>query len=167
MSYHHPLLLALFTATPCFAGQVVLTWGDPAYFTDIEPGVGTPKATLASMQRAFTGSFSAAATGLPEGYTFKADIRNVDLAGQVNPPQAMNPNLISTRVMTANYFPTLTLDYALTDASGKIQTAGENIIITDMDYLSRTNSVASSIPYFYEDQMIRNWFNRSIMAAVK
>jgi hypothetical protein len=89
------------------------------------------------------------------------------LAGIVNPPQVVNPNLISTRVMTANYFPALTLNYSLTDADGKVKAAGENVTITDMDYLSRTNSAVSSTPYYYEDRMIRNWFNRAIVSTMK
>ena len=160
-------VLCLFAAMPSVAGEALLTWSDPSRYTDIEPGAGTPKATLAAVQRAFTGAFAAAATGLPEGYTFKADISNVDLAGQVNPPQVMNPNLMSTRVLTANYFPSLTLSYTLTDAKGAILASGENVVITDMDYLSRTTSANASTPYYYEDRMIRNWFGRTVVPAVK
>ena len=167
MKNHYLFLLGLFAAMPCFAGEAVLSWGDPARFTDIEPGPATPKATLASVQRAFTGTFAASAAALPEGYTFSADISNVDLAGQVNPPQVMNPNLMNTRVMTANYFPSLTLNYTLTDAKGAVVASGDNVLITDMDYLSRSTSANASTPYYYEDRMIRNWFSRTVVPAVK
>jgi hypothetical protein len=161
------LVIGISVTMPCAAGEVLLSWSDPSRFSDIEPGPGTTKATLASVQNAFTNAFKQSAAALPQGYTFTADITNVDLAGIVNPPQVVNPNLISTRVMTANYFPALTLSYTLTDADGKVQVAGENVTITDMDYLSRTNSAVSSTPFYYEDRMIRNWFNRAIVSAVK
>lgn len=151
---------------PCAAGEALLSWSDPSRFTDIEPGAGTPKATLASVQRAFTGAFEASAAGLPDGYIFTANISNVDLAGQVNPPQVVNPNLISTRVLTQNYFPSITLSYELSNAKGEKLATGENVLITDMDYLSRSTSANASTPYYYEDRMIRNWFNRTILPAV-
>lgn len=160
-------LLSILIAMPCAAGEAVLSWSDPSRFTDIEPGAGTPKATFASVQRAFTGAFEASAAGLPDGYTFTAEITNVDLAGQVNPPQVMNPNLISTRVLTQNYFPSITLSYRLSNAKGVKLASGENVLITDMDYLSRSTSANASTPYYYEDRMIRNWFNRTIVPAVK
>lgn len=160
-------LLSILIAMPCAAGEAVLSWSDPSRFTDIEPGAGTPKATFASVQRAFTGAFEASAAGLPDGYTFTAEITNVDLAGQVNPPQVMNPNLISTRVLTQNYFPAITLSYQLSNAKGVKLASGDNVLITDMDYLSRSTSANASTPYYYEDRMIRNWFNRTIVPAVK
>lgn len=167
MTNRHLLLLGLFAAMPCFAGEAVLSWSDPSRYTDIEPGPATPKATLAGVQRAFTGAFKQSAAALPEGYTFSADITNVDLAGQVNPPQVMSPNLISTRVLTQNYFPAITLSYTLTDAGGSVLASGDDILITDMDYLSRSTSANASTPYYFEDRMIRNWFGRTIVPALK
>lgn len=150
-------------ALPCSAGEAVLTWDDPARFTDIAPGAGTPKATLASVQRAFSAAFAQSAAQLPVGYTFTAEITNVDLAGQVNPPQAMDPNLISTRVLTQNYFPALTLNYSLRAADGAVLASAENVVVTDMDYLSRSTSANASTPYYYEARMIRDWFARTIL----
>lgn len=167
MRFRNLFLICNFAALPCVAGEAVLSWADPSRFTDIEPGAGTPKATLASVQRAFTGAFEASAAGLPDGYTFTAIITNVDLAGQVNPPQVMNPNLISTRVLTQNYFPAITLSYELTNAKGVKLVSGDNVLVTDMDYLSRSTSANASTPYYYEDRMIRNWFNRTIVPAAK
>ena len=160
-------LLGISAAVPCSAGEAALSWGDPARFTDIEPGPGTPKATLAGVQRAFGAAFGQSAAALPAGYTFSADITNVDLAGQVNPPQAMNPNLMNTRVLSQNYFPALTLDYTLTDAKGTVVASGDNVLITDMDYLSRSTSANASTPYYYEDRMIRNWFSRTVVPLVR
>ena len=94
-------------------------------------------------------------------------ITNVDLAGQVNPPQVMNPNLISTRVLTQNYYPALTLNYILRDADGAVLASAEKVLVTDMDYLSRSTSANASTPYYYEDRMIRNWFVRTILPEVR
>ena len=161
------ILLLSAIALPCSAGEAVLSWGDPARFTDIAPGTATPKATLTSVQRVFSAAFAQSAAQLPEGYTFIAEITNVDLAGQVNPPQVMNPNLISTRVLTQNYYPALTLNYILRDADGAVLASAEKVLVTDMDYLSRSTSANASTPYYYEDRMIRNWFVRTILPEVR
>lgn len=167
MTARYLFLLGLLAAAPCSAGEAVLQWNDPSRYTDIAPGPGTAKATLASMQRAFTGAFQQSAAALPEGYTFSAVISNVDLAGQVNPPQVMNPNLMNTRVLTQNYFPSIILSYELTGPDGEVLASGNDVLITDMDYLSRSTSVNASTPFYYEDRMIRNWFARAIMPQVK
>ncbi len=160
-------VLSLLATMPCSAGEAVLNWSDPTRFTDIKPGPGTPKTTLVSIQKAFTGAFRQSAEALPEGYTFNAEISNVDLAGQVNPPQAMNPNLMNTRVLTRNYFPSITLSYRLSGPDGTVLASGSNVLITDMDYLSRSTSANVSTPYYYEVRMIRNWFDRAVVPAVK
>lgn len=149
------------------AGGIELEWTDPEAYTDIAPGIGTRAAKLTSVQNAFAAAFAQSAAALPEGYTFKAEITDVDLAGQVNPPQAMDPNLMNTRVMTQNYFPAIILSYTLTDATGAVLASGENVLVTDMDYLSRTTSANASTPYYYEDRMIRNWFGRTVVPAVQ
>lgn len=161
------LVLGLLAAAPCSAGEAVLHWNDPSRYTDIAPGPGTAKSTLAGMQRAFTGAFQQSAAALPEGYTFSAAISNVDLAGQVNPPQAMNPNLMNTRVLTQNYFPSIILSYELTGPGGKVLASGNDVLITDMDYLSRSTSANASTPFYYEDRMIRDWFASTIVPAAK
>lgn len=157
----------LLASGDCLAGGIELEWADPSTYTDIAPGIGTRAAKLTSVQHAFADAFAQSAAALPEGYLFKARITDVDLAGQVNPPQAMDPNLMNTRVLTQNYFPAIILSYTLTDAGGKVLASGEDILITDMDYLSRTTSANASTPYYYEDRMIRSWFGRSIVPAVK
>lgn len=158
----------LLAGNPASAGGgAELEWADPAKYTDIMPDVGTRAAKLASVQKAFTGVFEAQASQLPDGYLFKARITNVDLAGQVDPPQVMNPNLMNTRVLTANYFPSLLLDYTLTDAGGAVLASGRSVVVSDMDYLSRTTSANASTPYYYESRMIRNWFTRTILPAVQ
>ena len=165
----HALFAGLLLASGvCQAGgSAELDWADPATFTDIAPGMGTRAAKLAAVQQAFTGAFESGAAQLPDGYLFKARITNVDLAGQVNPPQVMDPNLINTRVMTGNYFPSLRLDYTLTDATGAVLASGQSVVVSDMDYLSRTTSASASSPYYFEQRMIRDWFNRNIVPQVK
>ena len=167
MTARYLLPFGLLAAAPCPAGEAVLQWNDPSHYTDIAPGPGTAKATLAGMQRAFTGAFEQSASALPEGYMFRAEIINVDLAGQVNPPQAMNPNLMNTRVLTRNYFPSIILSFELKGPGGQILASGDDVLITDMDYLSRSTSANASMPFYYEDRMIRNWFVRTVSPAVK
>lgn len=160
-------MTALLFSAQSYAGEASLTWNDPAQYTDIKPGIATQKATLSSIQKAFTETFDASATQLPSGYVFNAEITNVDLAGRVDPPQVMNPNLMNTRVLTANYFPAITLNYTLSNAKGEVIQHANDVVVKDMDYLSGTNAASKMTPYYYETRMIKNWFADTIIPAAK
>ena len=157
---------ALLLAYPSYAAQAKITWTNTAQYSDIQPSTGTKKSTLAGLQKAIDSTFVDMARQLPEGYSFTAEITNVDLAGQVNPPQLIRPGLMTTRVLTNNYFPAITLSYTLTDAKGKIVLDENNYIIKDLDYLSNNTSVSSSTPFFYEVIMVRNWFHKAVLPAI-
>lgn len=161
------LLTSMSFSAQLFAGEAELSWADPSLYTDIKPSIATSKATLANVQKAFTETFQSSAAGLPEGYIFKAEITDVDLAGRVNPPQAVNPNMINTRALTNNYFPSITLNYTLSDAKDEVLLTGHSVIVKDMDYLSGSNATSNTTAYYYETRMIKHWFARTITSVVK
>jgi hypothetical protein len=154
-------------AMPSYAGQANITWTNTSRYTDIEPGTGTRKSTLAGVQKAIEDAFANAVTQLPVGYTFTADITNVDLAGQVNSPLLFRPEMMSTRVLTNNYFPAITFSYTLMDAEGKIVLNENDFILRDMDYLFSSNLASSSTPYYYEARMVREWLVKTIAPTLK
>lgn len=156
------------------AARAEITWGDPSLYTDIWPSQQVTRATtLKNVKHAFTGAFSESAAALPDGYAFKAAITDVDLAGQVSPPQLLmadpklvnRPQLISTRALTVNYFPAIRLDYTLTDPQGNILLSQEGVVVNDPSYLTRVNAGSTSTPFFYETRMIRDWFGAAIVPA--
>ena len=168
------LVLAISYSTESFAGQAEITWSDPARYTDIWPSQQVTRATtLKNVKHAFTGAFSESAAALPDGYAFKAAITDVDLAGQVSPPQLLmvdpklvnRPQLLSTRALTVNYFPAIRLDYTLTDPQGNILLSQEGVLVNDPSYLTRVNAGSTSTPFFYETRMIRDWFGAAIVPA--
>lgn len=160
------VLSTMLLAMPSYAGQAEITWTNTSHFTDVQPSSGTRKSTLVGVQKALDNAFADAAKQLPDGYVFTAEISNVDLAGQVNPPQLIRPGLMTTRVLTNNYYPAITLNYTLTDAEGRAVLNENNFILKDLDYLSNNTSVSSSTPYFYEVTMLRHWFNKVVLTVV-
>lgn len=158
------------------AGQAEITWNNPSRYTDIWPSQQDTRAsTLKNVKRVLTDAFIQSAAGLPEGYVFRADITDVDLAGRVSPPQLLmidsslinKPELIATRALTVNYFPSLTFSFSLTDPSGKVVLADQGTVVNDPIYLSRGKAGSTSTPYFYETRMIDDWFGTAIASAVR
>lgn len=170
------LVLAISHSTVSFAGQAEITWSDPSRYTDIWPSQQVTRATtLKNVKRVLTEAFDEAAAGLPEGYLFKADVTNVDLAGRVSPPPLLlinpglinKPELLATRTLTVEAIPELQFSYTLLDSAGQVVLPEQEVIVNDPMYLSRVKAGSTSTPFFYEARMIQDWFDGAIASAVK
>lgn len=170
------LLSALAFPAVSAAGQAEISWGDPSGYTDIWPSQQVTRATtLKNVKRVLTAAFTESAATLPEGYVFRADITDVDLAGRVSPPVLLmvdpglinRPELISTRALTVNYFPAIRLDYTLIDPQGNAVLSRQGVLVNDPVYLTRVTAGSTSTPFFYEARMIRDWFGVAIAPAVQ
>ncbi len=161
------VLLILFFTSLANAGQAAITWGDTATFTDIDPTNTSRQNFNKSLKRSFDEEFSKLAKRLPQGYLFSAHITNIDLAGKVDVVAITNGKKVRSLVGNT-FFPQMSFDYQVTDATGVVVLEQTNVTISDMYYFqSVTNSIASSTNFYYEFQMIEKWFKADVLTKVK
>ena len=129
-------------------------------FTDIKNDkVGSSKGEayiLEEIDRVFRES---ASRKVPDGYTLKIKVRDVDLAGDYEPQP---PNWGDIRVLREIYPPRIVFDYELIDANEQVVASG-NEALSDNAYRQRIRMAQHSdqaAPYVAE--LIRNWSSRSL-----
>ncbi|QOL26689.1 DUF3016 domain-containing protein [Thalassotalea sp. LPB0316] len=138
-----------------FAGTAEVTWTEPDKYTDMRPANETKggfiKRTTTSLEKHITKM----AGNLPEGYTLKMDITDVNLAGEV---QLRRTQLI--RVVDRVFIPSMAFSYQLTDASGEIVKASEEVKIKDMNFMDSQAATTRyrNQSYSYEKAMLDKWF---------
>lgn len=144
------------------AGEAVMTWQNPDKFTDIRPGNGTDQSYRKGIQRAFTRELTALARSLPNGQRLEIHFTDIDLAGEVDPIEV--PGGYQIRFLKDVYFPRLVFDYRLLDATEHVLSEQQGVVLRDMSYLSRARGANTNSDFYYETQMLREWFNKTLAA---
>ena len=160
------LLTALSVSIPALANQATIILQNPDKFTDIRSGNASRSTFLNSIQSAFNEELSVLAGKLPKGYKLTINVTNLDLAGEVNPVPMMNAGS-EFRIMKDIYFPEMTFDYTLSNATGAVVQSQEKVRIKDMSYLIKLSSLNSNTSFYYERKMFRDWFNKTLLPTVK
>jgi hypothetical protein len=163
-SFTMALLVLLFAgqaAAETAATQVKVSWQNPDKYTDIRPSSGTKKAYQQRVINAFDKIWAGFAEKLPAGHTLQINVKDLDLAGDVNPMYRIDHNDI--RVIKEIYFPRMTFDYQLSDATGKIVAAEQDVKIKDMNFMSSSNIGIGNTEFVYERQMIKSWLQRDLL----
>lgn len=159
------ILLALFSLTAQAstpnAAEVKVAWQHPEKYTDIRPSNGTKAAYQKQVISAFDKIWADFATKLPAGYRLEVTIKDLDLAGDVNPMFRIDHNDI--RVVKEIYFPRMNLDYVLFDENKQQVAAGQDEKIKDMGFMMSTPSGYNRREFAYEAEMLKKWFNRNIV----
>lgn len=151
----------LFLTVPAFAGEVTVTWSDPAKFTDIVASNSTDKSYRKSIEKALSAEFKAQAAKLPAGQKMSIHITNVDLAGEVDPIPSRAGYRV--RVLKDMYYPQLRFDYRISDASGATVKEQKDVLIKDAGFLAGSGNSASRQDFYYERAMIKEWFSKEIL----
>lgn len=152
----------LFLSIPASAGEVTVTWSDPAKFTDIVASNSTDKAYRKSIEKALSAEFKAQAAKLPEGHKMSVNITDIDLAGEVDPVPSRAGYRV--RILKDVYYPQLRFDYKIANQTGATIKEQTGVTIKDAGYLSGAGNAASRQDFYYERQMIKTWFGKDILA---
>lgn len=155
------LLFAGQVAAETAAAQVKVTWQNPDKYTDIRPASGTKKSYQQRVISGFDKIWAGLAEKLPAGHTLHVTVTDLDLAGDVNPLYRIDHNDI--RVIKEIYFPRMTFDYQLLDATGKVVAAEQDVKIKDMNFMSSSTIGIGNTEFVYERQMIKSWLQRDLL----
>lgn len=140
--------------------QVQVSWQQPEKFTDIRPANSTKKAYQERVIKAFDKIWAEVAKDLPAGYQLAVTVKDLDLAGDVNPMYRIDHN--DVRVVKDIYFPRMTIDYRLTDASGQQVDTGQDVKIRDIGFMSSQPAGFRSDEFGYEKRMLKDWYRKNI-----
>lgn len=143
---------------------VQVNWQQPEKYTDIRPSNSTRKAYQERVTKAFDKIWMEVAKDLPAGYQLAITVKDLDLAGDVNPLYRIDNNDI--RVVKDIYFPRMTIDYRLTDANGQQLDAGTDVRIKDTSFMSSQPTGFRSDEFAYEKRMLKDWYRKTITSKL-
>ncbi|MEO2268673.1 DUF3016 domain-containing protein [Pseudoalteromonas pernae] len=147
---------ALVTSVSSYAGEAKIKWGDLKDYTDARPANETRKGFQERLVKRFDKHFNfEAQNNLPEGYVFSAEIKDLDLAGDVR--YGMN----EFRVIESLYIPRIEFSYQLTDKDGKVLSEGD-VKIKDMGFMDRMRSIHADKEFYYDFRLISSWFQDTL-----
>ena len=152
------LLAAAALSARVSAGAAAVTWQNPEKYTDIQSDDEEQQVFQAKLFAQLEKEFSKQAGSLPEGSKLAVTVTDFDMAGQMR--DANNKDLM--RVVIGNYFPQMTLDYTLTDATGAVLSQQQGVVYKDQGFYSADASLRasrSSSDFYFETTMIRGWFS--------
>ena len=157
--------IALVAVPAAHAGEAAMTWRNPGAFTDIDSGDAAQKSFSKGVEKAFNAELDELAEQLPKGYRLELDFTDIDLAGEVDPVYLRDYREI--RILKDVYFPQLSFDYRVLDAGGRQVAGQQGVTLKDMGYLNGPKLGNSSTAFFYERRMLRDWFRKQVLPAVK
>lgn len=140
---------------------VKVNWLNPEKFSDIRPTNGTRKGYQERVIKAFDKILGELAEKLPAGYTLEISVKDLDLAGDVNPMYRMDNTDI--RVIKDIYFPRMKFDYVLFDQNRQQIQKESDVKIKDMGFMTSSNIGYQNREFAYEHEMLKKWFNKVIM----
>jgi hypothetical protein len=146
------------------AGEVEVTWKEPAKFTDIRPAEQDKDKFEAALYRNFDGIFAELAKKLPDGVRWHVTITDLDLAGEVKPVISSGQDM---RVVTQADRPAITFSSRMVDAQNQLINE-EQVDLKDLNFLSRSANIIGNDRklYPYEEFMISQWFERQQSSKV-
>ena len=151
------LLAAVAVSSSVFAAEAVVTWQDPENYTDIKATDSNQQEFQTQLFGVLDEEFTRQAKDLKEGSNLAITVTNFDMAGDVR--QVQGGDIM--RVVIGNYYPQMTLNYTLTDASGAVLSQQQDVNYKDQGFYSGSASLRasqSSNDFYYETTMIRSWF---------
>lgn len=145
-------------ATPAV---VKVNWLNPEKFSDIRPANGSRKAYQERVTTAFEKILGELAEKLPAGYSLEISVKDIDLAGDVNPMYRIDNTDI--RVIKDIYFPRIKLDYVLFDQNKQPIRQESDVKIKDMGFMTSSHIGNRNREFAYEREMLKKWFNKVIV----
>ncbi|WP_164852447.1 DUF3016 domain-containing protein [Rheinheimera riviphila] len=140
---------------------VKVNWVNPEKFSDIRPANGSRKAYQERVTKAFEKILGDLAEKLPPGYSLEISVKDLDLAGDVNPMYRIDNTDI--RVIKDIYFPRIKLDYVLFDQNKQPIHQETDVKIKDMGFMTSNHIGLQNREFAYEHAMLKKWFNKVIV----
>ena len=160
-----PLIVAaLLIPAAASAGEAQVEWQSPQNYTDIVSDDGPQQAFQDSLFSYLGDEFTRQAKRLPEGNVLKVTVTDFDMAGRVEN---------GVREIQALWYPQMTLDYQLTDASGAVLSQQQGKVYAQQDYYNANSAIrqsqqnATSNEFYFEDAMVRQWFYNTFFEKKK
>ncbi|HAB16712.1 MAG TPA: DUF3016 domain-containing protein [Verrucomicrobiota bacterium] len=149
-------LITLLTAVGCATGpkggQAVVTFGDPAKFSDLQlPGLSreqTAPKVLPDLQASIQNS---AKNSIPLGYTVNIDVTEIDQAGFIPNPGGAFP----IRTISDNTPAVIAFTYSVTNPAGQVVKSGNQRLVRTIAEIQPYLSESSPVPVL--GFMMDNW----------
>lgn len=142
------------------ATNVKITWQDMEKFTDIRPTSSTRASFRRHIQTSFDKIWQRLAKDMPAGYQLQLVIKDMDLAGDVNPLFRVDNQ--DVRVIKEIYFPRITLDYQLLNSEQQVVLAAKDVKIKDMNFMTNLRLRNANQSFGYETSMLERWYKDTI-----
>ncbi len=138
---------------------------DSESFTDIQADSASSKKQEAYLLRSIEVEFTKnALMYLPNGYTLKVRVTDIDLAGDRS---LMTSRFADYRVLTDAYPPRIAFDYVVSDADGTQVAAGSKRL-TDLAYRNNLKiAIRSDKTAAYVKELISNWAKGELRQIAK
>lgn len=160
-------LAGLFAAGSAVAGnydRVNISWHDVENYKDINPAEETVARFNKRMFSSFERQFVQLAKKLPEGYTMKVVVTDVDLAGRVLPTNKGSLRL--TRVIEHNFKPSISLSFAVFNAEGKQVLSSQDVNLDSKVTHRAPRRQHMHREFSYDNYFVKKWFNDSVLPQV-
>lgn len=125
-------------------------------YNDIRTANGSRSKFKEKVLREMEEHFTELASELPEDQKLSVTVTNIDLAGHL---QLIRTQQI--RVLKEIYIPRISFSYALTDSDGK-ELKSDTVEVKDMDYLRHSDRIRAGDSFWYEKNMLTEWFNKNL-----
>ncbi|MEM0911224.1 MAG: DUF3016 domain-containing protein [Pseudomonadota bacterium] len=155
--------------TESMEGALKINWEKPRSFSDVRRSNGNPnsKKYRHSVFKRIHGTFEDLVSTLPEGYSMRLNVTDLDLAGDTRTAGfalglhriGNSSSLHDVRVLRQIDVPRINFSYEIEDESGEVVLA-ESVNLKDLNYLQGASRINSSKPLFYEKRMLTRWFKR-------
>lgn len=162
------LIALLGFTTTASAADANIVWKPMNQYTDVEPTASSEDVFHRNMKRAFERQAqSSAEEHLPEGFTLKLVMRDIDLTGIVgqgrngsddpaSPGGSTKTTMKMVRIKGENHPAIILLDYFIYNDKRQIVAKGtKRLTDNDLRYKKR-----HSVPFHLERKLLRRWINK-------
>ena len=142
--------------------RVSVIFVDPQTFTDLRNEDGGP-VSLSLLDQLKQFMRQTGERCVPAGMHLEIRVTDIDLAGEFEPGRG--PEFGHIRIVKDLYLPRIKLEFRLTDAQGKVVSAGEREL-TDPAFQTRDAFARPGNDYLrYEKDLLRDWFRHEFKSV--
>lgn len=142
--------------------QVVLNWHEPKKYRDVRSPNGGQQSYQDNIFFQLDKHFQKSAKKfLPEGYTLKLKVTDVNLAGDTRFHMIGNQYV---RLVKPMYWPSMKFEYQLFEGDKLVKS--DTAAIKDISFMERSGIGSKTKSLYYEKRLITDWFKDEIKVAV-
>lgn len=134
------------------AAEVEVEWKNSDKYRDVYAGDGNTRSFKKETFSQLEKHFIKLAEKLPEGYTLKIEVNDLDLAGDVH-----HGGLNQIRIVKDIFFPRIKFSYQLLSADQQV-VVDDEVNLKDMNFMMHNSLRYSNSSLSYEKKMLDDWF---------